>query len=47
LNKVLSVSSSSYTAPIALAIKQEGEQIRANGFMQHFKRYFGFTFLCF
>jgi len=36
LNKVLSVSSSSYTAPTALCIRQKVEQIRANVFMQRF-----------
>ena len=33
LNKVLSVSSFSYTAPTALGIRQEAEQIRANVFL--------------
>jgi len=33
LNKVISVSSSSYTARTALDIKQEVEQIRANVFL--------------
>ena len=40
LNKVLSVSSSSYTAPTALGIMQEVEQIRANVFYSTFLNVF-------
>jgi len=42
LNKVLSVSSSSYTAPTALDIRQEVEQIRANVFYSTFLNIFYF-----
>jgi len=44
LNKVLSVSSSSYTAPTALDIKQELEQIRANVFYSTFVNVLSFVF---
>jgi len=42
LNKVLSVSNSSYTAPTALGIRQEVEQIRANVFYSTFLNVFLF-----
>ena len=41
-NKVFSVSSSSYTAPKALVIRQEVEQIRANVFYSTFLNVFLF-----
>jgi len=44
VNKVISDFSSSYTAPTALGIRQQFEQIRANVFLFNvFKRCFNFT----
>jgi len=42
LNKVLSVSISSYAAPTALGVRQEVEQIRANVFYSTFLNVFLF-----
>jgi len=48
LNKVLSVSSSSYTTPRAIGIRQEVEQMRANVFYSTFLNFSIFaTFLRF
>jgi len=47
LNNVLSPSSSSYTAPTAVDVRQEVEQIRAKGFFIQRSQMFLFLFFNF